>query len=102
MHSRYLTNTWYMFKTGRKETGVQEERKEKGEGGETETHQDNLLSLLAEITGTARHALHESVSSLEETEEDRREEKIGSDQKVHEPKPHKSALTFHHLISDSF
>ena len=52
--------------------------------------------------GTARHDLPEFAKSLEETEENRRERKTGSNQKVHEPKPHKSVLTFHHLIFDSF
>lgn len=59
-------------------------------------------SMFVEIMGTARHALHVFVKSSEKTEEDRREEKIGSNKKVHEPKPHKSVLTFHRLIFDSF
>lgn len=47
------------------------------------------------------HNLHEFAKSLEETKEDRGEKKEVT-KKVHEPKPQKSFLTFHHLTFESF
>lgn len=48
--------------------------------------------------GTARHDLPEFTKGFEETEENVRQRKIGGSQKGHESKPHKSVLTFHHLV----